>query len=146
MANKTLISTKKAKDTLKYIVKYCDDFGYPPTLREAVIGIGLGSTSTISYRLSVLERLGYIEVTPGVSRGIKVTNEGYRFISPSNYGKAVTTADEQAEVEGKAYFVTGTQAPGGYLAIVSSANFNPAGGAKILYAAWPQELTRCRNG
>ena len=99
MGKKTLHSTQKAKDTVKYIVEYCDDSGYPPTLREIMIGIGLRSTSAIVYRLSVMEELGYLKVTRGVSRGIKVTDKGYRFIDRRRYAGLSSDLDAEFQVD-----------------------------------------------
>ena len=66
--------TDKELDTYNFIVSYIEDNGYPPTVREIMEGVGLASTATICYRLSKLEKDGYIK-SP---RAINVV--GYKFV------------------------------------------------------------------
>lgn len=57
---------------LAWTVAYVREHGYPPTLREIAVGVGLSSTSSVSYQLRRLEHAGYLAVTPNTSRGIKL--------------------------------------------------------------------------
>jgi SOS-response transcriptional repressor LexA len=52
--------------------------GWPPSYRELVAELGLRSTSVIRYRISVLERLGYVERfgSEGMNRSYRLTPEG----------------------------------------------------------------------
>lgn len=57
---------------LREIVRFRDEHGYPPTLRELAASVGLSSTSVVTHHLLVMERQGVIERKKGASRGIKV--------------------------------------------------------------------------
>jgi len=57
---------------LQFIRDYVRDNGYPPTIREMQVAVGLSGPSHVYYHLGVLERLGYIRRTPDASRGIEV--------------------------------------------------------------------------
>ncbi len=60
------------RDMLTYIRDYIRENGYPPTIREMQVAVGLSGPSHVHYHLSNLERLGYIRRTPDASRGIEV--------------------------------------------------------------------------
>lgn len=70
--------TDKELDTYNFIVSYIEYNGYPPTVREIMEGVGLASTATICYRLSKLEKDGYIKVKLSSPRAINVV--GYKFV------------------------------------------------------------------
>lgn len=56
------------KDTLK-------DKGYPPSVREICLAVGLSSTSTVHSHLNSLEKKGYIRRDPSKPRTIEVLEE-----------------------------------------------------------------------
>ncbi|MGC8488728.1 MAG: transcriptional repressor LexA [Clostridia bacterium] len=59
------------RDTiLKYIARYTQDHGYPPTVREIAHGVGLRSTSTVAYYIRDLEQRGQLDRTRERSRGV----------------------------------------------------------------------------
>lgn len=64
---------------LTFIRNYSLNHGYPPTIREIADGVQYASTSTAEYHLSHLVEWGYIERTPNISRGIKVTPLGEQY-------------------------------------------------------------------
>jgi repressor LexA len=61
--------TPRQRRILAYI-RGCD---IPPTRREIGDACGISSTSVVAYNLDVLEAAGYITITPGVARGIRLT-------------------------------------------------------------------------
>ncbi|MBN1486264.1 MAG: repressor LexA [Anaerolineae bacterium] len=55
---------------LKFIKSFTETSGFPPTVREIGKGVGISSTSLVSYYLSALEEQGLITRERSVSRGI----------------------------------------------------------------------------
>lgn len=63
--------TDKQSNVLQFIILYIRDKGYPPCVRE--IGDRFGITSrAVSGHITALERKGYIKITSGIARGIRV--------------------------------------------------------------------------
>jgi len=60
---------------IAFVRRFIAEHGYPPTMREIMAGIGLRSTSAVSYRLSRLEERGHIERDAAVPRGIRLTQQ-----------------------------------------------------------------------
>lgn len=63
--------TPRQRQTLKYIARYSQKNGYPPTLREVATQLGI-QPSAARDKLLALERKGYVQVTPNISRGLRV--------------------------------------------------------------------------
>jgi len=61
---------------LNFIGKHMHEAGYPPTVREIGDGVGISSTSHVSYYLDKLENQDFIARDPGVSRGLRLTEKG----------------------------------------------------------------------
>jgi len=61
----------KQKSILSYIEQYHTDQGYPPTLREICRKFSISSTNGARYHLHRLKELGYLEIDPHKSRGVK---------------------------------------------------------------------------
>ncbi|HWB06557.1 MAG TPA: transcriptional repressor LexA [Verrucomicrobiales bacterium] len=55
---------------LRFIRRYSDEHGHPPTDREIQEGMGFGSPSVARHYLGVLERKGALQRRPGKARGI----------------------------------------------------------------------------
>ena len=51
----------KQREILEFMVKYQEEKGYPPAVREIGAAVGLSSTSTVHGHLSRLEAKGYIQ-------------------------------------------------------------------------------------
>jgi repressor LexA len=64
--------SEKQREILEFIYEYIEENGYPPSLREIALSVGISSTSVVSYNLRSLERLGYISRDRMVSRGLKL--------------------------------------------------------------------------
>lgn len=70
--NTTQELTDRQHEILRFIVNFAKRHGFPPTVRE--IGEFMGSknpTAAVS-TLRALERKGFIQRTPTVSRGLKI--------------------------------------------------------------------------
>lgn len=60
----------------EFIVRYLDEEGIPPTVRDIVRGCGLSSTSVADYNMRILEREGHLRRRPDISRGIELPGRG----------------------------------------------------------------------
>lgn len=67
--------SKRQQRILEMIEAYMAEYGYPPTIREIGDAVGISSTSVVSYNLRVLQRKGYLERSPEVSRGLRLMRE-----------------------------------------------------------------------
>lgn len=67
--------TKRQKDILDFITSTLEQHGYPPTLREICKKFSIVSTNGARYHLYRLQELGYLEVEPNKSRGMKLVSE-----------------------------------------------------------------------
>lgn len=68
-------------ETLQFIADYTDEFGYPPSRRDIIDAAGRTATSSGQKRVTRLIERGLITVTPGVPRGIRITEEGRRHLA-----------------------------------------------------------------
>ena len=51
---------------------------YPPTVREIQAEAGVSSLSVVAYNMRILERRGYLSLTPRIARGVVITGAGRR--------------------------------------------------------------------
>ena len=58
---------------LHYIAGTLRSRGYPPSVREIALAVGLSSTSAVHHHLQILERDGYLERGAAQSRAIRLT-------------------------------------------------------------------------
>lgn len=65
--------TGRQREILEYIRKETQSRGYPPSVREIGLAIGLSSSSTVHGHLQRLEEKGYIKRDPTKPRAIEVT-------------------------------------------------------------------------
>lgn len=66
----------------QFIVKYIDEIGYAPTIREIGSAVGLKSSSSVYSHLTKLEMEGHIETKAYSPRAIKVA--GYKMQKVEN--------------------------------------------------------------
>ncbi len=66
------------RSILQYIRDSLEGRGRPPSIREIGEEFGIRSTNGVRYHLSILEREGLIHRQGRVSRGIQITEAGYR--------------------------------------------------------------------
>jgi len=69
--------TDRQQEVFNFIVSYIEEKGYPPTIREMQIGLGIGSLRGVTIHLDALQKKGYIERLsskngPRTARGIQI--------------------------------------------------------------------------
>ena len=67
--------TARQAEILKLIEEYTEKAGYPPTRSEICQAMGFRSPNAAEEHLKALARKGVIEMIPGASRGIRLTQE-----------------------------------------------------------------------
>ena len=67
--------TKKQKTILDFINDFQNKNGYPPTVRDICIGVGLRSTATVFTHLKNLEEKGVLNKSSAKNRAISVVKE-----------------------------------------------------------------------
>ena len=68
--NETL--TGKRREILDFIAAQVRERGYPPSVREIGVAVGLASTSTVQAHLNTLQRQGYLRRDPTKPRALEV--------------------------------------------------------------------------
>jgi repressor LexA len=64
--------SERQQAILKFIARHCQDTGYPPTVREIGLAVGLASPSTVHAHLAKLEAAGCIRRDPTKPRAMLV--------------------------------------------------------------------------
>jgi repressor LexA len=64
--------SERQASILEFIARHCDRNGYPPTVREIGMAVGLASPSTVHAHLAKLEAAGYIKRDPTKPRAMLV--------------------------------------------------------------------------
>ena len=64
--------TPRQSEILDLITKAIDESGLPPTRAEIATQLGFASANAAEEHLRALAKKGYIELTPGTSRGIRI--------------------------------------------------------------------------
>jgi repressor LexA len=64
--------TARQREVLSFIGAFSMANGFPPTVREIAVGLGLRSTRSVQEHLARLQGKGYISRVPGISRGIRI--------------------------------------------------------------------------
>lgn len=83
----------KQLETLRFIEQFLQQQGLPPTRGEIAAGMGLKNRQGIDQHLRALAAKGAIELTPGISRGIKILNGDSASVSVARQ-KTTYAADE----------------------------------------------------
>lgn len=68
------ILTVRQSEILGWIKSHIEQTGFPPTRFDICDHFGFKSPNAAEDHLRALERKGYIEMTPGIARGIKVVD------------------------------------------------------------------------
>lgn len=71
--------SRKQLECLTFIVNYIGDHGFPPSVREVMDGMGLASPSTAQQHIRALASKGYLQVTDGNTRSLKVNTKAIGF-------------------------------------------------------------------
>ena len=85
MWDETTLSTRQ-RNILRMLHDFTREFGYPPTIRQIGARVGISSTSVVSYNLKVLQRKGYLQRDPDVSRGLRLLQEETGVSEGMGYG------------------------------------------------------------
>lgn len=97
--------SERQRAIMKFINRFSDENGYPPTIREIGAAVNIKSTSVVNYNLNKLVKEGFISRSKKFSRGIRVVgeNEGPRtdFFSVPMVGQIV--AGQPAPIPGDDY-------------------------------------------
>ena len=72
MARKKVGLGERHKKILKFLEKFQQENGYPPSIREIGESTSISSTSVVNYYLNQLEEMNFIERESNVSRGIRL--------------------------------------------------------------------------
>ena len=70
--------SKNQAAILRAIANLSERQPWPPTVREIRDEAGVSSVSVVSYNTRILERMGYLSLTPRISRGVVITGAGRR--------------------------------------------------------------------
>lgn len=66
---------KKEKEVYEFIKEQIDEVGYPPSVREICVAVGLSSPSTVHRYINSLEEKGYIIKENSKKRAIKLLKQ-----------------------------------------------------------------------
>ncbi|MBN18113.1 MAG: repressor LexA [Chloroflexi bacterium] len=69
--------SQRQESILGFIEKFLDDYQIPPTVRDIQSGCNISSTSVVDYNLQILQKEGYLNRLPDVSRGIELLENAY---------------------------------------------------------------------
>src|SRR5207244_13050886 len=73
VAGMTAMLTARQQQIWDFVVRYVDDHGYPPTVREIGEAVGLASPSTVHAHLANLERVGLLRRDPTKPRALELS-------------------------------------------------------------------------
>lgn len=90
--------TKRQTQIWNFINLFCEERGYPPTLREIGEHFGIRSTNGVNDHLKALEKKGYLRREDLKSRALRPVNPEADSGGPSGSGAAVVFA-EQCEIQ-----------------------------------------------
>ena len=76
--------TARQSEILSLIAKAIERTGYPPTRAEIAAELGFRSANAAEDHLHALARKGMIELTPGTSRGIRLTSAARPSVRPTS--------------------------------------------------------------
>jgi repressor LexA len=65
--------TPRRQDILDCIVRHTEEHGYPPTVREIGLEVGLTSSSSVHFHLRALEQAGLLQRAASLTRAIRPT-------------------------------------------------------------------------
>ena len=69
--------TQRHSRLCRFIARYTQTHGWPPSRRDMQQALGVTSTSLVVYYLEALEQQGYLHCQPHISRGVTLTPAGY---------------------------------------------------------------------
>ena len=72
MQQQNIRGIQRRQRILAFVTAYTAEHGFPPSVRDITAGVGLASTSTTDYHLSVLADQSKVSRTPSSARTIEV--------------------------------------------------------------------------
>ena len=69
--------TARQREVLSFLIRFLNERGYPPTVREIALHFGLKGPKSPKKRLDALEEKGYIRRRPGKSRALEVVGASH---------------------------------------------------------------------
>lgn len=89
---KTEKLSERQRNILRFMDRYISSNGFPPTIREIGEATNINSTSVVNYNLNKLVKMGYLQRTATLSRGLRLvkTPSGN---PPSSSGKPIKAAE-----------------------------------------------------
>jgi repressor LexA len=85
--------TQRQREIYDFVVRYTEEQGYPPTVREIGEAVGLASPSTVHAHLANLERAGMLKRDPTKPRALVLTG---RARGAASSAAAIVTPEERA--------------------------------------------------
>lgn len=76
-----MIGTEKLQELLTAIDSLSRERGYPPTIREIGIAVGISSPATVHKAVNILKRRGWAVSDTKVSRSLRLTDVGREWIT-----------------------------------------------------------------
>lgn len=83
--------TERQSAILTFISRHCRESGYPPTVREIGLAVGLASPSTVHAHLAKLETGGHIRRDPTKPRAMFVCRDAVLAAEPAPPARPVTS-------------------------------------------------------
>jgi len=81
--------SERQRAILDFISRHCDRNGYPPTVREIGLAVGLASPSTVHAHLAKLEAAGHIRRDPTKPRAMLVSDRRASAADPARRAAAL---------------------------------------------------------
>lgn len=88
--------TDRQRMVLEYICESIQDRGYPPTLREIGLKLGIRSTNGVNDHLRALERKGYLTREDMKSRTLRPTDSTLRLVGAGAASMLRSTEDDRS--------------------------------------------------
>lgn len=67
--------SERQRNILRFMDRYVETHGFPPTIREIGENTGINSTSVVNYNLNKLVQAGYLAREDRVSRGLRLVTQ-----------------------------------------------------------------------
>ena len=94
------VLTWRQRKVLQVIRESVQKRGYPPSMREIGDAVGLTSTSSVSYQLSILQKKGYLHRDVGRPRTVEVRLPGHPTVRPEPGREASREEEEAGDIPG----------------------------------------------
>jgi SOS-response transcriptional repressor LexA len=101
--------TARQREVLDIVVASINEHGYPPTLREIGLRMGIRSTNGVNDHLKALEKKGYLIRKDLTSRSIRVVDLEQVAADPGLGGYEVATTDADDVRPGDRVFVRASE-------------------------------------